>query len=121
MEAPLFCEGCGSKLETIWIAEDAHPIFIWRPDQRRYVLESEGTAHMECPYCGRDLQRDFEFDTPDGYEAPLLLWRVTFDGLDDDTIVLEAYDEEEATASAKDLYPDETNLKVTETDRHYPE
>jgi len=121
MEAPLFCEGCGARLETIWIADDTYPIFAWRPDQRRYVLIDEGTAHMECPECGRDLQSDFEFDTPDGYEPPLRLWRVTFDGLDDDTIVLEAYDEEDALDTAKDLYPDETNLRVSETEKHFPE
>ena len=121
MEAPLICEGCGTRLETILMVEDRRPYYSWRPNQRRYVIEYEGTCHMECPECGQNLSEDYEFNTPEEYEPPLKLWRVTFDGLDDDTIVLEAYDEEDALETAKDLHPDETNLKVTETEQHFPE
>lgn len=55
-------------------------------------------------------------------KEPLPLWRVKFDGMTEkETLVLEAEGYEEAVGTAKDLFPDVSNLSVTETDRHFPE
>ena len=124
MKAPLTCEGCSRRLDSIINPEDDPPRYNWIEEHNRYVLVHEGTAHMECPWCGRNLQSDYEFDVPDSYvyEAPLPLWRGNFDGLpDDDTIVVEAETEEEALATLKWLHPSEVNYKVTPTDKHFPD
>lgn len=121
MEPPLKCEGCDSVLDKMYNVETRSPVFTWKPERRRYILTFEGEAEITCPYCDRDLSRDYTWNTPEEYKPPLLLWRVTFDDLGDDTIVLEAETEDEALDSAKQLYVGESNIKVTQTEQRFPE
>ena len=95
--------------------------------QEHRMQEAEQECHVFCldntgdGMCGIGKSGDCEKQEKDAaFWEPLPLWRVTFDGIGEDTVVLEAKDEDEALDSAKDMFPFEDNVTVTKTDRHFP-